>query len=132
MFRLIPIELFAELFGWIGAQMECAAKRKLSAELFQRQTPREKSARSRPRAGRGAGKCSPSSTAGGGPKKPRCLMKAQITGFHRHHTAAASRHNNPAMTSGTGPNTCGMASESPRSRRIFHFDRPPITGDVRA
>jgi hypothetical protein len=34
-----------------------------------------------------------------------------------------------ATTSGTAPKICGMKFETLPSRNMFHFDRPPMTGD---
>jgi len=75
---------------------------------------------------------SPSFVAGADPKHPRCFIIPQMMGFHVHQTIAASRQCTPAMTSGTDPNPSGIAFEISVSRRIFHFETPPIIGELRA
>jgi hypothetical protein len=39
------------------------------------------------------------------------------------------RNRTPLATSGTAPKICGMRSASPSSRKMFHFESPPITGE---
>jgi len=59
-------------------------------------------------------------------------MPSQNTGFQLRHTAAASRYCNPAATSGASPNTCGMTLEISLSPSTFHFENPPIIGELMA
>src|SRR5262245_32969969 len=57
-------------------------------------------------------------------------MTAQMSGFQLCQTRSASSCISPATTSGTGPNTSGIAFDNSMSRRTFHLDTPPMMGDL--
>ena len=60
-------------------------------------------------------------------------MPNQNTGFHLRHTAAASRYMQAGRTPrGLSPNTSGMTLEISLSPSTFHFEKPPIIGELMA
>src|SRR5262245_62950954 len=64
------------------------------------------------------------------PKQARDLIPPQIIGFHFRQASPASFCISPAIVSGTGPNASGITFAISASRRTFHFEKPPIIGDL--
>ena len=69
-------------------------------------------------------------TRGAAPNRPRRLMIPAISGFHSISACSASFAMYPDTTSGGGSNTSGIALQMSMSPRIFHFDTPPMCGEL--